>query len=77
MLCFDLIHRHFLSALERERTITSVSLAEERRILKEIHNMGKSKTQVEEYLNMEKQVQEKKVRVVKVLEAVVEIKLLT
>jgi hypothetical protein len=39
--------------------------------------MGKSKTQVEEYLNMEKQVQEKKVRVVKVLEAVVEIKLLT
>jgi hypothetical protein len=52
-------------------------LAEERRILKEIHNMGKSKTQVEEYLNMEKQVQEKKVRVVKVLEAVVEIKLLT
>jgi aminoglycoside N3'-acetyltransferase len=39
-----------------------MSLAEERQILKEMHGIQKSKTQVDEYHSMEKQVQDTKVR---------------
>jgi uncharacterized coiled-coil DUF342 family protein len=48
-------------ALERKRTITSVSIAEERQILKEIKVIQKSKTAVDEYNAYDKQVQETKV----------------
>jgi uncharacterized coiled-coil DUF342 family protein len=47
--------------LERKRTITSVSIAEERQILKEIKVIQKSKTAVDEYNAYDKQVQETKV----------------
>jgi hypothetical protein len=48
--------------LERERTITSIPLAEELEILKQINFAKKSKLQLEEYNAIEKQIQEKKVR---------------
>jgi hypothetical protein len=44
-------------ALERKRTITSVSNAEERQILKEISGIKRTKLQVEEYNKMDEQVQ--------------------
>jgi hypothetical protein len=50
------------SALERKRTSTSIPLAEERQILYEINGIKKTKSKVEEYHSMEKQVQETKVR---------------
>jgi uncharacterized coiled-coil DUF342 family protein len=50
-----------LSALERKRTITSVPLAEERQILKEISKIKKSKLEVEAFLAHDKAVQETKV----------------
>jgi uncharacterized coiled-coil DUF342 family protein len=49
------------SALERKRTINSVSLAEERQILKEIAGIKRNKTHVDEYFSLEKQVQDLKV----------------
>lgn len=48
-------------ALERKRTVTSVSLAEERQILKEISSIKRIKPQVEEYNKMDEQVQVVKV----------------
>jgi hypothetical protein len=56
------LHLIFHSALERERTITSISLAEEREILKQINFVKKSELQIEEYNAIEKQIQEKRVR---------------
>jgi hypothetical protein len=47
--------------LERNRTINSISLAEERQILKEIAAVKRGMVQVEEYNTLEKQVQEVKV----------------
>jgi uncharacterized coiled-coil DUF342 family protein len=47
--------------LERKRTITSVPLAEERQILKEISKIKKSKLEVEVFLAHDKAVQETKV----------------
>jgi len=44
-------------ALERARTITSVSLSEERQILKEISSIKRIKPQVEEYNKMDEKVQ--------------------
>jgi len=44
-------------ALEHKRTVTSISLAEERQILKQINGIKKTKTQVEEYNKMEDEVQ--------------------
>ena len=55
MLCYA-------SALERKRTITSVSLQEERQILKQINGTKKVITQVEEYNAYDKSVQDTKVR---------------
>lgn len=49
------------SALERKRTITSIPLAEERQILKEIAAVKRSKSQVDEYHEMEKHIQDVKV----------------
>jgi hypothetical protein len=49
--------------LERKRTITSVSLAEERQILKEIAGIKRSKMQVDEYNAMDKQMQDIRVRI--------------
>lgn len=51
------------SALERERTITSIPLAEERQILKEINSVKKSQLQIAEYDAIEKQIEEKRVSV--------------
>lgn len=47
-------------ALEHKRTITSIALAEERQILKEIKGIKRTKVQVEEYNKMEDQVQSMK-----------------
>jgi len=44
-------------ALEHKRTVTSISLAEERQILKEIHGIKKAKIQVEDYNKMEYEIQ--------------------
>lgn len=43
--------------LEQERTVTSISLAEERQILKQINGVKKAKTKVTEYKKMEDEVQ--------------------
>jgi len=48
---------HRAKALERKRTVTSVSLAEERQILKEISIIKRIKPQVEEFNKMDEQVQ--------------------
>lgn len=50
------------SKLERKRTINSMSLAQERLILKEIASVQKGKVKVEEYNTVDKQIQEIKVR---------------
>ena len=50
-----------IRALERTRTITSVSLSEERQILKEISSIKRIKPQVEEYNKMDEKVQVVKV----------------
>ena len=55
-------------SLEHKRTITSVSLAEERQILKEIDIVKKSKTQLEEYHAILKRVEDTKVRKMTVCE---------
>jgi hypothetical protein len=55
-------HLIFHSALERERTITSIPLAEELAILKQINIVKKSKLQIDECNAIEKQIQEKRVR---------------
>ena len=49
------------SALERKRTITSISLSEEKQILKQIAGIKKTKTQVEEYNVHNKSIQDLKV----------------
>jgi len=46
-----------IAALERERTITSVSLAKERDILRQIKSLERSKTQVQESQILENEVQ--------------------
>lgn len=51
-----------ISSLEHKRTITSVSLAEERQILKEIDIVKKSKTQLEEYHAILKRVEDTKIK---------------
>lgn len=43
--------------LERQRTINSMSLADEKKILKEINSIQKVKSQIEAYLAVEKQVE--------------------
>ena len=55
---------HIIRALEHKRTITSVSLAEERQILKEINSLKRTKLQVEEYNKMDEQAQSMKVRMI-------------
>jgi len=52
-----------IRALEYKRTVTSIPLAEERQILKEIHGIKRTKVQVEEYNKMENQIQSMKVRI--------------
>ena len=54
------------SALERKRTITSISLSEEKQILKQIAGIKKTKTQVEEYNVHNKSIQDLKVCVANV-----------
>ncbi|KAG7355708.1 KH domain containing protein [Nitzschia inconspicua] len=49
-----------IEALERKRTINSVTLAEERQILKEIAAVKRIKLQVEEYHKLERQAQDLK-----------------
>lgn len=44
-------------ALEHERTVTSISLAEERQILKQIHSIKRAKTQIVDYNKIEDEVQ--------------------
>eukprot|EP00980_Cylindrotheca_fusiformis_P002553 scaffold603_cov118-Cylindrotheca_fusiformis.AAC.5 len=58
-----------IDSLERERTITSISLAEERQILKEINFVKKSQSQIEEYDALEKQIQEKKTAITSLRES--------
>ncbi len=48
--------------LEHKRTVTSISLAEERQILKEINAVKKTKIKVEEFNKEEHEVQSMKVR---------------
>ena len=69
MICLSLIFRDifsyfvlFVRALEHKRTVTSISLAEERQILKEINGIKKSKTKVEDFNKMEEEIQVMKVR---------------
>lgn len=52
----------FVSALERQRTINSMPLAEEREILKQIARVQKKKREVEVFENYDAQLKEKKVR---------------
>lgn len=52
-----------ISALEFKRTTNSMTLADEKLILKEIHVHQRTKTQLEDYNSYERKVQEKKVRV--------------
>jgi len=47
-----------IEALERQRTINSMPLAEERKILKDINGVQKIKSQVEAYQTVEKQVED-------------------
>ena len=55
---------NIIRALEHKRTITSVSLAEERQILKEINSLKRTKLQVEEYNKMDEQAQSMKVSMI-------------
>lgn len=48
--------------LEKQRTITSMPLAEEREILKQINYTRKQKLHLDEYNAIDKQIQEKRVR---------------
>ena len=48
--------------LEHKRTVTSISLAEERQILKEMNAVKKAKIKVEEFNKEEHEVQSMKVR---------------
>ena len=57
-LTLSVIHRE----LEKQRTITSMPLAEERQILKEINYTKKQKLQLDEYNAIDKEIQEKRVR---------------
>ena len=50
--------------LEHKRTVTSISLAEERQILKEINVVKKTKMKVEEFIKAENEVQSMKVRTI-------------
>ena len=49
------------SALEFKRTTTSMSLADEKTILREVDKIKTTKLQLEEYNSYERMVQEKKV----------------
>ena len=55
-LTLSVIHRE----LEKQRTITSMPLAEERQILKEINYTKKQKLQLDEYNAIDKEIQEKR-----------------
>lgn len=48
--------------LEKQRTITSMPLAEERQILRDISYAKKQKLRIDEYNAIDKQLQEKRVR---------------
>lgn len=69
IMCLFLIFRDdfsylvvFVRALEHKRTVTSISLAEERQILKEINGIKKAKIQAEDFNKMEEEIQVMKVR---------------
>jgi hypothetical protein len=50
------------SALEFQRTTTSMSLSDEKALLREIEGLQRVKRQLEEYHANERDIQEKKVR---------------